>query len=413
MLRRCVLLALLAGCSDDVTSGLRPGDQDDGVLVTGAEPATLPRGSTIDLRVFGSGFDERSRVVLTLNGAPTPKVRTNATLFVSPRELDASITTAADAPGGPYDIVVEGRNGKQGVGTELVDLKAHVFGISPASTEPGEPVTISGINFGSDREQVIVAFDGVGGFVQSVSNTGIVAVVPATLSPRTTSVEVRIAGVPVTPTVKLEVVRARILITGISPSTAARGDEVTITGSGFGRDRDQVHVSVGNGDAFRSGLVLSVDDTTLVAVIPFDVTIGFVLVWVSADRIPVPEPAATELTVILRRPLTGTWILTGDVTCCSFGFGPLTGQLGGVLTVLEGSGSGLSGNADVTVTYILGVNQVASGLVVGTVRDGDGSVSFTVDGRCEFTGHLVTGRTMTGALGGCADAEGTWEATRQ
>jgi hypothetical protein len=410
-----LLICLLgAACGDSSVSELDTDAPDTGaVRVTGAEPTTLPLDSTFNLRVFGSGFGTDSKVVLKVNGAPTSKVRTNATLFVSPQELDASITTAADAPGGPYDIEVEGRNGKQGVGTELVDLKAHVFGISPTSTQPGESVTISGINFGRNREQMVVTFDGMGGFVQSVSNTSILAVVPPTLSPRVAMVEVRIAGTPVPPAVNLEVVRPRIFITGIIPSSAARGEEVTITGFGFGRDRDQVHVSVASpGDALRPGLVLSVDDTTLVAVIPFDAAIGTVLVWVSADRIPVPEPAQTSLTVISRRPLIGTWILTGDVQCCSFGFGPIPGQLGGFLSVSEGSGGGLSGYADVTASHILGGGRLATGPVVGTVY-GDGSVTFTVDSRCAFAGHLVTSKVMTGTLNGCADAEGIWQATRQ
>jgi hypothetical protein len=189
------VLATASGCSGDDPSGLGSDDEHAGPVVTGAVPTALPCGSTFELRVFGSGFDERSRVVLTLNGSPTPKVRTNGTRFVSTRELDAIITTAADAPGGPYDIVVEGTNGKQGVGTELVDAKAHVFEITPDPAEWGQLVTISGINFGTHREQVVVTFDLVEASVQSVSNTSIIAVVPATPSFGMAPVRVSIAGI--------------------------------------------------------------------------------------------------------------------------------------------------------------------------------------------------------------------------
>jgi hypothetical protein len=184
-----------------------PDASDPGaVRVTGAEPTHLPLDSTFTLRVFGSGFGTDSKVVLKVNGAPTPKVHTNATLFVSPRELDASITTAADAPGGPYDLEVEGRNGKQGIGTELVDLKAHLFGISPASAQPGQSVTISGINFGSDRDQVTVTFDGVDAVVQSVSNASITTNVPFGLALGTANVQVTIADAPVPATIIFEVI---------------------------------------------------------------------------------------------------------------------------------------------------------------------------------------------------------------
>jgi hypothetical protein len=412
------LLATALGCSGN-PSGPDGDEGDVGPVVTGAAPTTLPLDSTFNLRVFGSGFEPGSRVVLTLNGAPTPKVRTNATLFVSSQELTANITTAADAPGGPYDIEVDGRNGKQGIGTELVDLKAHVFGISPASTEAGEPVTISGINFGTDRGPVVVTFDGVGGFVQSVSNASIVAVVPPTLSPRTALVQVTIAGSPITPGVNLEVVVSRILITGIEPAAVARGEEVTISGSGFGRDRDQVHVTVGRAgddcchspDDRHPALVLSVDDTILVAAVPLEVAIGTAPVEVSADRIPVPQPAQTVVEVLPRRPLTGTWTLSGDVRCCDFF--SFDSQLGGSLTISERAGGGLTGSGSVRATSILGPRPLGTGPLIGTLSDGSRTVTFTVDSTCEFTGHLVTGKLMAGTLGSCRTAVGTWEATRQ
>jgi hypothetical protein len=360
--------------------------------------------------VFGRGFDEHSHVILTLHGASTPKVRTNATLFVSSQELTANITTAADAPGGPYDIEVDGRNGKQGIGTELVDLKAHVFGISPASTEPGEPVTISGINFGTDRGQVIVTFDGVGGFVQSVSNTSIVAVVPHTLAPGTATVGVRIEGTPVPPALNLEVVAPRIIITDISPSAAEWLEQVTISGSGFGSALGQVRVTVGDEEA----PVLSVDDTILVVTVPLNAAIGMVPVMVSTTRIPTPEPAQTVLEVIPPRsgPITGAWTVSGEFLCCNVGFGDAHLQLGGSLTLSEGSGGELSGSASVRIFDSLNDFEFAGGPIAGSVDHAQGSFSFTVE-NCLFEGQVVTSRFLTGIVGLCGDGGGTWQATRQ
>jgi hypothetical protein len=366
-----------------------------------------------------------------VNGEPTPKVRTDATLFVSPQELDAIIRTAADAPGGPYDIEVAGRNGKQGVGTELVDLSAHVFGISPVLADLGGSVTISGINFGSDRTRVTVTFDGIAGFVQFVSNTTIVVIVPSSAQAGVVTVEVTIAGISASPAVLLEVGFPRILITGISPSPAARGEEVTISGSGFGRVRDKIHPLVSG----RPVPVLSVDDSTLVVGIPFDAPIGTLSVEISASRIPLaPRPAEALLEVIPRQSLHGTWIVSGS--CCR-GAGP--DSLVGSFSISEEADGSLKG----LLTFSLS-GHLISGPLAGRVKPGvvlhtplssaDGdylalAISFNV-GSCDFTGHLITARWMDGLMGGCAGATGggesaagwwdygpggpaVWEATRQ
>lgn len=404
---------LYLACSDLTPSEPDTDSADAAVVrVTRADPTILPLDSTFTLRVFGSGFRPDSRVVLTVNGEPTPKVRTNATLFVSPQQLDASITTAADAPGGPYDIVVEGRTGKQGVGTELVDLRAHVFGISPGSADLGAAVTISGINFGSDRARVTVTFDGVAALVQSVSNTRIVVAVPTSLAVGLVRVEVMIAGIPASPAVLLEVGFPRILIRSISPSPAARGDEVTISGSGFGRVRDEIHPLVDG----RPVRVLSVDDSTLVVGIPFDAAIGMVAVEISATRFPfAPHPAEAFLEVIPRRALYGTWILSGS--CCR-GVGP--DLLGGSFSISEASDGSLQGSLAFTLS-----GHSISGPLEGRVKlggvlhtplfTGAGgeypalAISFKVDS-CEFTGHLITAQWMDGLMGGCAGATGGGEA---
>lgn len=124
----CILLptlALLGGCSGSSPSGpdvgvLGGGESDP--VVSSAEPHLIPPNVTLDLRVFGSGFEDGSRVDVVTGGAPTPKVRTDSTRFVSAGEVVATITTAPDVPLGTYDLVLTGPNGKQGVGTELIDV---------------------------------------------------------------------------------------------------------------------------------------------------------------------------------------------------------------------------------------------------------------------------------------------------
>ena len=124
----CVLLptlALLGGCSGSPPSGpdaVPAAGGESAPVVASAEPSLVPPGATLDLRVFGSGFDDGSRVDVATGGEPSPEVRTDSTRFVSEVELVATITTAADVLLGPYDIVVTTGKGKQGIGTELIDV---------------------------------------------------------------------------------------------------------------------------------------------------------------------------------------------------------------------------------------------------------------------------------------------------
>ncbi|HET9480900.1 MAG TPA: IPT/TIG domain-containing protein [Candidatus Polarisedimenticolia bacterium] len=406
-----IVLAATAGCSEQ-TSGPDLEAPEVVPVVTGANPTTMPLGLTFDLHVFGSGFEVGSQVRIALHGQPTPKVRTNVTRFVTAHELVANITTAGDAPPGPYDVQVAGRNGKQGVGTELVDTRAHVFGLSPLSAAPGDSVTISGVNFGLDREAVIVAFDGVLAIVTSVSNTNIVAAVPPSLPPGQARVEVRISGAPVLPAVVLDVVPPAspiLRITGISPSTARRGEQVTISGSGFGRDRDQLQVKVDG----RVVWIESVEETTLVVSVPFATAAGSVSVEVSTSRTPAAPPAQTVLNVIHRQPLTGTWTLSGY--CCDVPVGPL--NFVGSFTLSEEADGNLQGTMSVTRDG----QPFITGPIVGRV---DGAVAFVFNvGACEFTGFAITATLLDGTMSGCGGATGggwwdyggaaPWEGIRQ
>jgi hypothetical protein len=105
--------------------GLSAGDGEGGEkepVVTRADPSLLPPAATLKVRVLGSGFDDRSRVELRREGSAAPEMRTESIQFVGPGELLATIAIGAEAPPGFYDILVEDRKGKQGIGTELIDV---------------------------------------------------------------------------------------------------------------------------------------------------------------------------------------------------------------------------------------------------------------------------------------------------
>lgn len=161
-------LLLLMACGESTPSApdFEPGPGSDGnPVVSSAEPRLIPPNASIDLHVFGSGFDEGSHVDLATDGTPAPRVRTDSTRFVSEDEVVATITTAANVPPGPYDVVLTSRTGKQGVGTELVFI----------DSTSGVQVITSTIG-AADDEGYLVVIDGLTAAGHHVDPTGFVAV---------------------------------------------------------------------------------------------------------------------------------------------------------------------------------------------------------------------------------------------
>lgn len=92
-------------------------------VVTSTLPSQTEQGTTLDVRVLGSGFENGSKVTLLLDGVPTSKVVTNSTRYVSGKELVANITVAPDAVTDAYDVQVVTLKGKKGIGTELFEVR--------------------------------------------------------------------------------------------------------------------------------------------------------------------------------------------------------------------------------------------------------------------------------------------------
>jgi probable HAF family extracellular repeat protein len=90
--------------------------------VTSTDPDTGFRNTTIEVRVFGSGFDQGSKAVWALDGDTAfakTHIKTNTTSYVSSKELRANISIGTDAPFDSYDVVVLTTGGKKGIGIEL------------------------------------------------------------------------------------------------------------------------------------------------------------------------------------------------------------------------------------------------------------------------------------------------------
>lgn len=91
----------------------------NGPTVKSTDPDSATIDTTLNVRVFGSGYDKGSRANWAFKGVVSEKIVTNSTLFVSSTELVANITIARNANIGSHDVIVTTSAGKGGIGTEL------------------------------------------------------------------------------------------------------------------------------------------------------------------------------------------------------------------------------------------------------------------------------------------------------
>jgi probable HAF family extracellular repeat protein len=122
-------LTFASACTDagptesaDLSARFGKATTTTGPSVSSTSPNTSVRGVTLDVHVYGSGFDAGSKAQWAIKGVPAPKVTTNSTRFVSSRELVANITIAADADPALYDVIVTAASGKPGIGTESFEV---------------------------------------------------------------------------------------------------------------------------------------------------------------------------------------------------------------------------------------------------------------------------------------------------
>jgi hypothetical protein len=130
-LRSWALLTLLAwACSSPTTDAPITAPSEilgakaaaTGVGVSSTSPAYGDRGTTMNVRVFGSGFAAGAQATWLLRGVADPaRVRTNSTTYVSSTELVANITISSDADLAFWDVAVSA-GGKNGVGTEVFEV---------------------------------------------------------------------------------------------------------------------------------------------------------------------------------------------------------------------------------------------------------------------------------------------------
>ncbi len=135
-------LVIAFACADPNAPGspvepvaqLGKGGGGGGPGVTAASPAAAPPDVTLDVQVFGSGFDQGSNAVWIRSDPDSASlVQVNSTAYVSKSELRANITVPAGHVDADYDIEVTTSRGKKGLGAELFSVD-QTASVAPTAT---------------------------------------------------------------------------------------------------------------------------------------------------------------------------------------------------------------------------------------------------------------------------------------
>jgi uncharacterized membrane protein len=157
---------VFSSCMDTTPTGPSPSKialakgGGNGPTVKSTDPDSATIDTTLNVRVFGSGYDQGSRADWAFKGVVSEKIVTNSTQFVSSSELVANITIAATANIGSHDVIVTTSSGKGGIGTELFEVTLKVVKLPTLGGTNSEAVAINdaGQAVGSSRDPTGYAY---------------------------------------------------------------------------------------------------------------------------------------------------------------------------------------------------------------------------------------------------------------
>ncbi|MFZ0761144.1 MAG: IPT/TIG domain-containing protein [Candidatus Sulfotelmatobacter sp.] len=274
-----------------------------------------------------------------------------------------------------------------------------ITSLSPTSSPIGSAVTITGINFGAAQSTSTVTFNGTSATPTSWSATSIVVPVPA--GAMTGNVVVTVDGVS-SAGVAFTVLQPPS-ISSVSPSSAAAGVPVTITGTNFGATQGTSTVTFNGTPATPT----SWSATSIVVPVPAGATTGNVVVTVSnlasggAAFTVLPTPAISNL-----YPSSAAVGIPVSITGTNFG------ATRGTSTVTFNGTSATPTSWSATSIVVPVPAGATTGSVVVTVNGiGSAGVNFTVapvSVSPQFTAVVVTTQTQQFAASVMGGGSVTW-----
>jgi hypothetical protein len=333
-------------------------------------PSSGAQGSTVAVTLTGANF-----VTGTTVAVDNPGITVSGVNIVSSTQITANFTVDAAASPGPANVTVTTPTGTIASVVFTVMVPPVIINLWPTSGHVGTAVTITGTGFGTAQGNSTITFGGV--LATSVpywSPTSITVVVPS--GAVTGNVVVTVNGM--SSTGGPYTVTNPPTLTSVSPTSAAPGANVTITGTGFGTDQGIGQVWLGS----TYGTIVSWSDTQIVATVALNSRAGTVKVlqsgiWSNSQPFQVNTVTITEV-------LPNSGYPNDAIAINGYGFG----NSQGTGTVQLGSANGVV----VTWTDTQIMARVASGSVTGIARvqqNGilSNAVAFTVLGP---TGSVAT-----------------------
>jgi YD repeat-containing protein len=276
--------------------------------------------------------------------------------------------------------------------------------LSPTSGAVGASVTLTGTNFGSTQGTGTVKFNGTAATsITSWSSTSIVAVVPAGAT--TGNVVVTASGVT-TSGVSFTVLPTPTL-SSLSPTSAAVGASVTLTGTNFGSTQGTGTVKF-NGTAATS--FTSWSSTSIVAVVPTGATTGNVVVTASGVT-----TSGVSFTVLATPTLTSLSPTSGAVGASVTLTGTNFGSTQGTSTVTFNgiAATSITSWSSTSIVAVVPTGATTGNVVVTASGVATSGKSFTVLATPTLislsptSGAVGTSVTLTGTNFGSAQGTGT------
>lgn len=187
-------------------------------------------------------------------------------------------------------------------------VKPAIASVSPSAGMVGDPITITGTNFGSSQGTSAITFGGTAATVSSWTANSIVALVP--VGATSGNIVVNVGGVASDGSPFTVVLPP--VISSVSPQSGPIGASVTIAGTNFGTTQGTVTF------AGTAAAITSWSATSIVAQVPTGATTGNVVVTAggltsngSPFTVTTPTPAITSLSPTSGAPgaavtITGT-----------------------------------------------------------------------------------------------------------
>lgn len=277
--------------------------QSSNPVISTIDPATAVAGTQVT--ISGSGFG-------ATQGGGNVWLGSTYGNVVTWSDTQVVATVASGSKSGVAQIL------QGGVWSNTVNLTVitpNVTNVTPASAVAGTQVTITGTGFGASQGSGNLWLGSTYGVIVSWSDTQIVATVAS--GSRSGVAQVLQGGVWSNP---VDFVVVTPNITGVTPTAAVAGTQVTIAGTGFGANQGGGNVWLGS----TYGIVSSWSDTQVVALVAAGAQSGVAQilqggVWSNAVNFTVITPNIVSVT-----PTTA--VAGTQITISGSGFGATQGS---------------------------------------------------------------------------------------